>query len=127
MPKTQANLSLRVFDVVEFQRRNEHTRPPRWEEFKAVWMYDDNGNVFVYFGRADTKFCQSVAIGSLETIGVTVREVYPKQDHDNPPKGWDHLPERNVVIRPQIGGYESLRIAERRAERKAARIAKLRG
>lgn len=124
---SQRNVDLRVFDIVPFERWNEHRKPPAMEAFNAVWMEGDNGEIYVYFGRVDRGFCQSVEIGETYHVGVTIREVYPSQDHDNPPQGWDHLPERNVVTRPQVGGYESLRIAEKREIRKRERIAKLRG
>lgn len=119
---SQKNVSLRVFDMVPFVRHNEHAKPPRDEDFYAVWMNDSNGGIYVYFGRKDRGFCQDVEIGGTYEIGLTIREVYPSQDHDNPPNGWDHLPERSVVTRPQVGGYESLRIAEKRAAKVAARI-----
>lgn len=119
------NVEVAVFDMVDFRRYNEHSK--EWENFCAVWMKTPSDEVLVYFGRVDRTFVQEVSPGWVGLIGCLLRETYPEQEHDEPPKGYDALPERQVVIRPLIGGYKISQAEQRRADRKAARLAKLYG
>lgn len=123
----QVNLQLTVVDMVEFVRWNEHAKPPRNEDFVAVWLRDVSGNWFVCFQRTDRNFASSLTVGDTALVGFTVKRTDEPMDHANPPKGLDRLPQRTVIIRPQIGGYKSLAAAAAKEAKKAARMAKLRG
>jgi len=113
------NMDLEVFDIVPFVRWNNHAKCS--ENFVAIWLKSTENVVHVAFQDASCIFAKTVVVGKTYTVGFTVREVYESQGHPTPPKGWDHLPRRVVIIRPQVGGYASIGLDEKRQAKLAKR------
>lgn len=117
---------LLCFDIVPFVREN--WRNGAVENFSAIWLKDPTTDeVYVYFGRIDTLFCQQAEVDCGFDLGFTVREVYPESNEFPPPKGYAVCPERRVILRPQIGGYACEEEQARKEAKRQSRMDRLLG
>ena len=114
------NKTLTLVDLTAFDRVNHHTPKPIVEPFFAITLRDADGNLYVNYTRQDTAFaiyCRCQAnIGDTFEVGFQLGEF--RDDEYGP---------HYKISRVQVGGYgmEGLRAAKRKADKRAARLAKL--
>lgn len=125
---------VKVFDLVQFKRFNNHLHRNEWQ--LAVWMTVsppvEGCDVITHFaplGKSEfLRAVQSGGIGFECELAFVCREVREEMEHANPPKGYDKLPRRAVVTYPKIGGEFASEVAARqKAAKREARQRKLHG
>jgi len=117
---TVANIDLRLVDITPFDRENHHipTKGAYYvESFFAITLVDSDGNVYVNYTRQDTAF--AIYCRCHCEIGQIIRVGFTKGEFRDDAYGPHHK-----IIRVRVGGY-STKTADKRAAKRAARLAKL--